>query len=59
MGVLKDDPGHQIVMGAATDHPARVKFRRYWSLFSHGIILIRWALLRPVKADAERRARAA
>jgi hypothetical protein len=41
----------------ATDGVARAKFRRYWSLLSPGIILIRWASLRPLKVDAERRAR--
>ena len=40
----------------ATDPPARAQFRRYWSLFSPGIILIRWTILNPVKAAAERRA---
>jgi hypothetical protein len=41
----------------ATDADARKKFRRYWSFFSPGIILIRWAVLTPVKREAERRAR--
>jgi hypothetical protein len=41
----------------ATDAEARKKFRRYWSFFSPGIILIRWAVLTPVKREAERRAR--
>lgn len=41
----------------ATDAVARTKFRRYWSLLSPGIIAIRWMMLTPVKADAERRAR--
>lgn len=41
----------------ATDPVARAKFRWYWSLLSPGIILIRRALLRPLKANAERRAR--
>jgi hypothetical protein len=40
-----------------TDAGARAKFRRYWSLFSPGIIVIRWAMLEPVKHEAERRAR--
>ena len=40
----------------ATDLVARAKFRRYWSFLSPGIILIRWASLAPLKADAERRA---
>jgi hypothetical protein len=38
----------------ATDRPARVKFRRYWSLLSPGIIVIRWLMLGPVKAGARR-----
>jgi hypothetical protein len=43
----------------ATDRSARVKFRRYWSLLSPGIIVIRWLMLGPVKAEAERRSHAA
>lgn len=43
----------------ATDPTARAKFRRYWSFLSPGIILIRWMSLGPLKAEAERRARAA
>jgi hypothetical protein len=42
----------------ATDPTARARFRRYWSLASPGIIVIRWMLLGPLKAEAERRARA-
>jgi hypothetical protein len=41
----------------ATDPLARARFRRYWSLASPGIILIRWLMLNPVKTAAERRAR--
>jgi hypothetical protein len=41
-----------------TDADARAKFRRYWSMVSPGVILIRWMSLGPVKAEAERRARA-
>jgi len=41
----------------ATDPAARTRFRRYWSFLSPGIIAIRWALLGPVKQEAERRAR--
>ena len=41
----------------ATDAIARAKFRRYWSFLSPGIILIRWAILGPLKSEAERRAR--
>jgi hypothetical protein len=37
----------------ATDVDSRRRFRRYWSLFSPGIIFIRWAMLRPVKREAE------
>lgn len=40
----------------ATDAGARARFRWYWSFLSPGIILIRWAVLRPLKATAERRA---
>jgi len=40
----------------ATDASARAKFRRYWSLLSPGIIVIRWVMLQPVKKEAERRA---
>ncbi len=42
----------------ATDAGARARFRRYWAFLSPGIILIRWASLRPLKAEAERRVRA-
>ena len=42
----------------ATDATARRMFRRYWSLFSPGITLIRREALRLVKGDAERLARA-
>jgi hypothetical protein len=40
----------------ATDVTARRKFRWYWSFFSPGMFLIRWASLAPLKAEAERRA---
>ena len=40
----------------ATDATARTKFRRYWSLLSPGIIVIRWMMRQPIKAEAERRA---
>jgi hypothetical protein len=42
----------------STDSSARTLFRRYWSYLSPGIILIRWLALRPVKVEAECRARA-
>jgi len=41
----------------ATDAIARAKFRRYWAFLSPGIIVIRWAVLEPLKREAERRAR--
>jgi hypothetical protein len=41
----------------ATDSGARARFRRYWSILSPGIILIRWLSLGPLKVEAERRAR--
>jgi hypothetical protein len=40
---------------ATTDPPAQRKFRRYWSIFSPGIILIRRATLHLAKREAERR----
>jgi len=39
----------------ATDADARAKFRRYWALVSPGVLLIRRAMLAPIKAEAERR----
>jgi hypothetical protein len=42
---------------AATDAEARARFRRYWAFASPGIALIRRLSLRPLKRDAERRAR--
>jgi hypothetical protein len=39
-----------------TDPVARAKFRQYWAFVSPGIVIIRWMLLGPVKAEAERRA---
>jgi len=41
----------------ATDTTARAKFRRYWSFLSPGIILIRVAVLGPLKTEAEHRLR--
>jgi hypothetical protein len=38
-----------------TDAEARRRFRRYWTVFSAGIVLIRHRALALVKADAERR----
>ena len=42
----------------ATDEQARARFRRYWSLVSPGVALIRLLYLRPVRRLAEGRARA-
>jgi hypothetical protein len=39
---------------ATTDAVARARFRRYWAVFSPGIVLIRRALLRLVRREAER-----
>jgi len=39
----------------ATDPIARQKFRRYWSLVSAGIVMIRWISLGLTKKEAERR----
>jgi hypothetical protein len=39
----------------ATDSDARARYRRYWSFVSPGIIVIRWAILGPVRKEAERR----
>jgi hypothetical protein len=41
---------------STTDARARRLFRRYWTVFSPGILLIRRVSLRLVKAEAERRA---
>jgi len=43
---------------ATTDREARKRFRRYWTLVSPGVRLIRRESLRLVRADAERRYRA-
>jgi hypothetical protein len=40
---------------AATDGDARARFRRYWAVVSPGVVLIRRAMIRQVKAEAERR----
>ena len=42
----------------AADEEARARFRPYWSLVSPGVFLIRRLSLAPIKAGAERRARA-
>lgn len=43
----------------ATDPTARVRFRRYWAFASPGIGMIRRLSLRPLRREAERRARTA
>jgi hypothetical protein len=40
----------------ATDAESRAKFRRYWAVFSPGILLIRTQALQLVRRDAERSA---
>lgn len=42
---------------ATTDPVARARFRRYWAVFSPGILLIRAIALNAVKHEAERRYR--
>ena len=42
----------------ATDPAARDRFRWYWAFASPGIAAIRWLSLKPLKQEAERRARA-
>jgi hypothetical protein len=42
---------------ATTDPESRRLFRRYWAIFSPGIILIRYEILRLVRAAAERHPR--
>jgi hypothetical protein len=53
------DAAHSIfrteTRAVATNAEARRQFRRYWSVLSPGIIVIRWMALGPLKADAERR----
>lgn len=44
---------------ATTDAGARKRFRRYWTMVSPGVRLIRREILRLVRTDAERRYRAA
>jgi hypothetical protein len=39
----------------ATDAHARARFRTYWAFLSPGIVIIRHAMLQPLKAEAERR----
>jgi hypothetical protein len=39
----------------ATDEEARARFRRYWAMVSPGVVLIRRAIVRQVRAEAERR----
>jgi hypothetical protein len=41
---------------ATTDPDARARFRRYWSVYSPGILLVRYETLRLVRREAERMA---
>jgi hypothetical protein len=43
----------------ATDASARRAFKRYWSVFSPGIVVFRRMMLQPLNAETERRARTA
>jgi hypothetical protein len=43
---------------ATTDPKSRERFRRYWSLLSPGILLIRYEILRLIRREAGRRIRA-
>jgi hypothetical protein len=53
------DSGHTVfhteTRVSTTDAQARDRFRRYWSFVKPGVELIRLAMLRPIKRDAERR----
>ena len=42
---------------STTDRETRERFRRYWSFVAPGVELIRLSMLRPLKNEAERRAR--
>jgi hypothetical protein len=59
LAAAPDGPSHALAITetrvATTDAGARARFRRYWSLASPGILLIRRLALRNVKHDAERR----
>lgn len=39
---------------STTDPESRARFRRYWSVFSPGILLIRYEALRTIRNEAER-----
>jgi hypothetical protein len=62
VGVTPRDDGSSVfrteTRAVATDPAARARFRRYWTLVSPGIVLIRWEMLRLVKREAEHRVRA-
>jgi hypothetical protein len=57
------DAGHSLFRTetrvATTDPQSRARFRRYWSVFSPGIRVIRWETLRLVRRAAESRVRPA
>jgi len=48
---------HTETRAIATDLDARIRFRRYWSFLSPGIILIRRAMLNSLRVEARRRVR--
>lgn len=60
IGVAPQDNGSSVfrteTRALATDPAARSRFRRYWTVVSPGIVLIRREMLRLVKREAERRA---
>jgi hypothetical protein len=61
VGVAPRDEGSSVfrteTRAVATDPVARSRFRRYWTLVSPGIRLIRWEMVRMVRREAERRVR--
>jgi hypothetical protein len=61
LGVTPCDPDSSVFRTetrvATTDPESRRRFRRYWSLLSPGILLIRYESLRLVRREAERRFR--
>jgi hypothetical protein len=60
LGVDSTGPGKSVFRTETrvltTNPEARRRFRRYWSVFSPGILLIRYEMLRLVRSEAERRA---
>jgi hypothetical protein len=62
LAVTPRDDGRSVfrteTRAVATDPAARARFRRYWTLVSPGIVVIRWEMLRLVRREAERRVHA-